>query len=49
MLSGGSNWLFWEFGYGSETVLGSTHVIKKLSFSMPPSILTFDFDLRHVA
>ena len=28
-----------------KTVLGSTHVVKQLSFSMVPSILTFDFDL----
>ena len=25
--------------------MGSTHVVKQLSFSMFPSILTFDFDL----
>ena len=28
-----------------EAVLGSTHVVEQLSFSMFPSILTFDFDL----
>ena len=28
-----------------KTVLGSTHIVKQLSFSMFPSILTFDFDL----
>ena len=27
------------------TVSGSTHVVEQLSFSMLPSILTFDFDL----
>ena len=27
------------------TVLGSTHVVEQLSFSMFPSTLTFDFDL----
>ena len=27
------------------TVLGSTHVVEQLSFSMLASILTFDFDL----
>ena len=32
-------------GKGSKTVLGCTHVVKQLSFSMFPSILTFDFDL----
>ena len=30
---------------GSKTVLGYTHVVEQLSFSMFPSILTFDFDL----
>ena len=43
MLSGGSNWLFWEFGYGSETVLGSTHVVVQLSFFMFLSILVLVF------
>ena len=28
-----------------KTVFGSTHVFEQLSFSMFPSILTFDFDL----
>ena len=32
-------------GKGSNTVLGSPHVVEQLSFSMLPSILTFDFDL----
>ena len=32
-------------GKGSKTVLGVTHVVEQLSFSMFPSILTFDFDL----
>ena len=32
-------------GLRSLTVLGSTHVVEQLSFSMFPSILTFDFDL----
>ena len=32
-------------GCGSKTVLGSTHVVKELLFSMFPSIQTFDFDL----
>ena len=31
--------------YGSKNVSGSTHVVELLSFSMFPSILTFDFDL----
>ena len=30
---------------GYKTVLGSTHVVEQLSFSLIPSILTFDFDL----
>ena len=32
------------FGKGSNNVLRSTHVVEQLSFSMLPSILTFDFD-----
>ena len=32
-------------GKGSKTVLGYTHVVEQLSFSMFPLILTFDFDL----
>ena len=32
-------------GKGSKTVLGYTHVVDQVSFSMFPSILTFDFDL----
>ena len=32
-------------GLVSKTVLGSTHVFEQLSFSMIPSILTFEFDL----
>ena len=34
-----------RLGYGSKTVFGSTHIVKKLSFSVLPSSLTFDFDL----
>ena len=30
---------------GSKTVLGSTHVVEQLSFSLFLSILTFDFGL----
>ena len=30
---------------GWKTVLGSTHVVKQLLFSIFPSSLTFDFDL----
>ena len=30
---------------GSKIVLGSTHVVEQLLFSIVPSILTFDFDL----
>ena len=40
-LNRGRNWAF----LGSITVLGSTHVVEQLSFSMFLSILTFDFDL----
>ena len=32
-------------GKSSKTVLGYTHVVKQLSFSMLPPILTFDFYL----
>ena len=35
---------FWGW-WGLTTVLGSTHVVEKLSLSLFPSILTFDFDL----
>ena len=35
---------FW-LGKVSKTILGSTHVDEQLSFSMFPSILTFDVDL----
>ena len=31
--------------WGSKTVLGSTHVVEQISYSMFPSILTFDSDL----
>ena len=41
----GPNGLFLGLWKGSKTVLGSTHVVEQLSFSMLPSILTFDFDL----
>ena len=41
----GPNSLFLGLGKGSKTVLGSTHVVEQLSFSMFPSIWTFDFDL----
>ena len=37
--------LFSGLGKGSKTVLGSSHVVVQLSFSMFLSILTFDFDL----
>ena len=30
-------------GKGSKSILGSTHVVEKLSFSMSPSILIFHF------
>ena len=41
----GPNGLFLGLGKGSNTVLGSTHVVEQLLFSMLPWILTFDFDL----
>ena len=41
----GFNGLFLGSGKGLKTVLGSTHVVEQLSFSMFSSILTFDFDL----
>ena len=34
-----------RLGKGSKTVLGYTHVVEQLLFSMFPSILTSDFDL----
>ena len=36
---------FWGWGKVRKPFLGSTHVVEQLSFSMFPSILTFDFDL----
>ena len=41
----GPNELFLGSGYSSRTVLGSTHVVEQLLFSIVPSILTLDFDL----
>ena len=41
----GPNGIFLGSGCGPKTVLGSTHVVKEISFSMFPSIQTFDFDL----
>ena len=35
-----------RLGKGSKTFLRYTHVVEQLSFSMFPSILTFDFDLH---
>ena len=40
------NGLFLGSGFGSKTVLGSTHVVEQLSFSMYFSILTFHFELN---
>ena len=37
--------LFLRLGKGLKTVLGSTHVVEQLPFSMFPSILTSDFYL----
>ena len=41
----GPNGLFLGLGKGSNTVLGSTHVVEQLLFSIVPSFLTFDFVL----
>ena len=41
----GPNRLLSGLGKGSKNVLGSTHVVEQLSFSMLPLILAFDFDL----
>ena len=41
----GPNVLFLGSMWGSENILGSTHVVEQLSCSMFPSILIFDFDL----
>ena len=41
----GPTGLFLGLGKGSNTVLGSTHVVEQLSFSMFSSILIFDFYL----
>ena len=41
----GHNGLFLGLEKGSNTVLGSTHVVEQLSFSLFITILTFDFDL----
>ena len=41
----GPNGLFFGLGKGSTTVLGATHVVEQLSFSLFLSILTFDFCL----
>ena len=40
-----ANKLFLGSGQGSKTILGSTHVVEQLIFSIVPSILTFDFEL----
>ena len=41
----GPNGLFLRLGQISTTVLGYTHIVKKLSISMFLSILTFEFNL----
>ena len=41
----GPNRLFLGLGKDSNTVLGYTHVVEQLSFSMFSSILIFDFYL----
>ena len=42
---GGPNGLFFGLEKDRNTVLGTTHVVEQLHFSMLPYILTFDFDL----
>ena len=41
----GPNGLYLWFGKGLITVLGSTHVVEQLLFSIFSSILIFDFEL----
>ena len=41
----GPNGIFLGLGSDLKTVLGSTHVVEQLSFSIFPSTLAFDFDL----
>ena len=41
----GPNGLFLGLEKGLKTVLGSTHVVEQLLFSMFPLIMNFDFDL----
>ena len=41
----GPNGLLVGLGKGLNTVLGTTHVVEQILFSIVPSILTFDFDL----
>ena len=41
----GLNGLFLGSGKSAKSILESTHVVEQLSFSMLPSVLTFDFDL----
>ena len=41
----GPNGLFFGLGKSPNTVLGSTHLVEQLYFSMLPLILTFDFEL----
>ena len=36
---------FWGSRYSSTTLLGFTHIVEQLSFSLFLLILTFDFDL----
>ena len=45
LLFGALTGYFLGLGKGPKTVLGSTHVVKQLSFSLFLSILTFDFNL----
>ena len=43
----GPNGLFLRLGQNSTTILGSTHVVEQISFSLFLSNPTFIFDLIH--
>ena len=41
----GPKWAIFEVRVGLRTGFGSNHVVEQLSYSIFPSILTFDLDL----
>ena len=45
MALGGKNYTILRVGGQAQIVLGSTHIVQQLSFSLFPSVLTFDFVL----